>query len=78
MSAATKPAQKAQATKAKEAKTVLSLADLQKELQTKQADLLTTTQSHKAGELTNPRVLRTLRREIARINTAITAQKGVK
>jgi ribosomal protein L29 len=78
MSTAKKPAQKAPATKAKEAKTVLSLADLEKELQAKQADLLTTTRPHKAGELTNPRALRALRREIARINTAITAQKGVK
>lgn len=63
---------------AKEATTVKSLADLQKELTAKQADMLTTKQSHKAGELANPRALRTLRREIARINTAITAQKGVK
>lgn len=77
MAAAKKPATKV-AAKTKEATTVKSLADLEKELQAKQADMLTTKQSHKAGELANPRALRTLRREIARLKTAITAQKGVK
>lgn len=78
MSPAKKTTQKTAPAKTKEATTVKSLADLKIELDAKKADLLTTTQSHKAGELTNPRALRTLRREIARINTAITAQKGVK
>ena len=48
-------------------------ADLHKELAVKQADLLATKKSHRAGELVNPRVLGTTRKEIARLHTAIRA-----
>ncbi len=57
----------------KQAETVKTAADLQKELAEKQNDLLQAQQSHKAGELANPRVLRSLRRDIARILTALSA-----
>ena len=57
----------------KKATEVKSLTDLQKELAEKQADLLTSRKSHRAGELVNPRVLGTTRKEIARLHTAIRA-----
>lgn len=50
---------------------VKSLADLEKELATKQVDLMSAKRSHKAGELVNPRVLGATRKEIARLHTAI-------
>ncbi len=52
---------------------VKSLDELKKDLTAKQADLLTTKKSHRAGELVNPRVLGTTRKEIARLHTAIRA-----
>ena len=52
---------------------VKSLADMQKELTAKQADLLASRKSHRSGELVNPRVLGTTRKEIARLHTAIRA-----
>ncbi len=52
---------------------VKSLADLQKDLAAKQADLLQSRKSHRAGELVNPRILSTTRKEIARLHTAIRA-----
>lgn len=63
----------AKKTTAKKAETVKTPAELEIELATKQAELLTSKQSHSSGELTNPRVLRELRREIARIKTALNA-----
>lgn len=59
---------------AKPATEVKTSAELQKQLSEKQADLLTAFQSHKAGELTNPRVLKALRRDIARIKTELTSK----
>ena len=56
---------------AKKADVVKSLEELREELTTKQQDLLDSRRSHKAGELVNPRVLRTIRKEIARLKTAI-------
>ncbi len=56
---------------AKKADVVKSLEELREELTTKQQDLLDSRRSHKAGELVNPRVLRTIREEIARLKTAI-------
>jgi len=56
---------------AKEAITVKSSADLQKDIAAKQQDLLQAKRSHKAGELVNPRVLTKTRREIARLKTAL-------
>lgn len=52
---------------------VKSLADLQKDLATKQHDLLESRKSHRSGELVNPRVLNVTRKEIARLHTAIRA-----
>lgn len=60
----------------KEASTVKSMADLEKELAAKQQDLLESKRSHQAGELVNPRVLGTTRKEIARLHTAIRAAKS--
>lgn len=55
----------------KAAKVVRTLDELKSDLLTKQKDLNDAQKGHKLGELTNPRVLRTLRKEIARIKTAI-------
>lgn len=60
-------------TTVKNAETVKTTAELRDDLATKRADLLAAKQSHSAGELTNPRVLRALRREIASIMTALNA-----
>lgn len=58
---------------AKKADVVKSIDDLRAELASKQNDLLESRRSHRAGELVNPRVLRTTRKEIARLKTAIRA-----
>jgi|JI10StandDraft_1071094.scaffolds.fasta_scaffold1930952_2 ribosomal protein L29 len=52
------------------AKSVAKEVSLEEQLAAKQADLMTARISHKAGELVNPRVLKTTRREIARLKTA--------
>jgi len=57
----------------KKAEEVKSIEQLRADLQTKQADMLAARKSHAAGELVNPRVLTTTRKEIARLNTAIRA-----
>lgn len=57
----------------KKATEVKSIAELQKDLATKQADLIESRKSHRSGELVNPRVLSTTRKEIARLHTAIRA-----
>lgn len=59
----------------KAAKEVKSLADLQKDLATKQNDLLEARKGHKAGELVNPRVITLTRKEVARLKTAIRAEE---
>ena len=56
-----------------EATEVKDLATLRKDLAAKQQDLLDSRKSHRAGELVNPRVLGTIRKEIARLHTAIRA-----
>ena len=58
---------------AKKAEVVKSLEDLRKDLAAKQNDLLESRKSHRAGELVNPRVLGSIRKEIARLQTAIRA-----
>ena len=58
---------------AKKAEVVKSLEDLRKDLAAKQNDLLESRKSHRAGELVNPRVLGSIRKEIARLHTAIRA-----
>ena len=57
----------------KKAEVVKSLEDLRKDLAAKQNDLLESRKSHRAGELVNPRVLGSIRKEIARLHTAIRA-----
>lgn len=58
---------------AKEAVEIKSIEQLREELKTKQNDLLQAKRGHRMGELTNPRVLTSTRKEIARIHTAIRA-----
>ena len=59
--------------KAVKATEVKDLATLRKDLEAKMNDLLVSRKSHRAGELVNPRVLGTIRKEIARLHTAIRA-----
>ncbi|HTK39850.1 MAG TPA: 50S ribosomal protein L29 [Patescibacteria group bacterium] len=59
---------------AKPATEVKTATQLEKQLTEKNADLLSAYQSHKAGELANPRVLKSLRRDIARIKTELTSK----
>ena len=54
---------------------VKSLEQLKTELVAKQNDLLETRRSHRAGELVNPRAITVIRKEIARLNTAIRAEE---
>jgi large subunit ribosomal protein L29 len=58
---------------AKKAEEVKTIEQLRQELTTKQADLLEARRGHAAGELANPRVLTTTKKEIARLHTAIRA-----
>lgn len=57
----------------KKANEVKTVEQLREELVAKQADLLTARRGHAAGELANPRVLTSTRKEIARLHTAIRA-----
>ena len=57
-------------TKATEVKTV---EQLNEELAAKRSDLLNARRGHAAGELANPRVLTSTKKEIARLLTAIRA-----
>lgn len=57
----------------KKATEVKSLDAMKKDLVTKQQNLIASRRSHRAGELVNPRVLGTTRKEIARLHTAIRA-----
>jgi ribosomal protein L29 len=60
-------------TTAKKATEVKTIGELQVQLETKRADLLAARRGLAAGELANPRVITTSRKEIARILTAIRA-----
>ena len=57
----------------KKAEEVKTIADLRKDLEAKQTDLLEARRGHAAGELANPRVLTSTKKEIARLLTAIRA-----
>lgn len=70
-----KTAKKAPAKKAIEVK---SIADLEKELLSARADLMQALRGHRAGELTNPRVLGSTRKQIARLMTQINAKQEKK
>ncbi len=60
---------------AKTASVVKSIDELRAELAAKRQELLDSRRSHKAGELVNPRTLGQIRKEIARLLTAIRAQE---
>ena len=60
---------------AKAASVVKSIGELRAELAAKRQELLDSCRSHKAGELVNPRALGQIRKEIARLLTAIRAQE---
>jgi len=68
--AATKTTKKTAVKKADEVKTIDQLTT---ELQTKINDQLEAKRSHASGELVNPRVITSLRKDIARLHTAIRA-----
>ena len=68
--ATTKSTKKAPAKKADEIKTI---DQLEAELQTKISDQLAAKHSHASGELVNPRVITHVRKDIARLHTAIRA-----
>lgn len=53
----------------------MSEADLHKFVAEKRADQITLSQSHKAGELVNPRAIKANRRDIARALTALNTVK---
>ena len=59
------------AKKVVKASEVKDLATLRKDLAAKQQDLLDSRKSHRGGELVNPHILGTIRKEIARLHTAI-------
>jgi ribosomal protein L29 len=52
---------------------VKTVDQLREELVAKQTDLLEARRGHAAGELANPRVLTSTKKEIARLHTAIRA-----
>ena len=68
----------AEAKKSVKAAVVKTIDDLKKELAEKQNDLLQAKRSHAAGELVNPKALRSLRKEIARLLTQINNTKESK
>lgn len=57
----------------KKAEEVKTIEQLRIDLAAKQADLLEARRGHAAGELANPRVLTSTKKEIARLHTAIRA-----
>ena len=68
----------AEAKKPTKAAVVKTVDDLKKELAEKRNDLLQAKRSHAAGELVNPKALRSLRKEIARLLTQINNTKESK
>ena len=68
----------AEAKKSVKSAVVKTIDDLKKELAEKRNDLLQAKRSHAAGELVNPKALRSLRKEIARLLTQINNTKESK
>lgn len=60
---------------AKKATEVKTLEKLREELAAKHNDLLESRRSHKLGELVNPRVLKSLRKDVARLLTEVKARE---
>ena len=66
----------AEAKKPTKAAVVKTVDDLKKELTEKRNDLLQAKRSHAAGELVNPKALRSLRKDIARLLTQINEKES--
>lgn len=59
----------------KKAKEIMTIDEIRSELSKTQADLIDAKRGHRLGELTNPRVITTMRKKIARLLTAIRADE---
>lgn len=66
----------AESKKTAKAAVVKTIDDLKKELAEKRNDLLQAKRSHAAGELVNPKALRSLRKDIARLLTQINEKES--
>ncbi len=66
----------AETKKTAKAVVVKTVDDLKKELAEKRNDLLQAKRSHAAGELVNPKALRSLRKDIARLLTQINEKES--
>ncbi len=66
----------AEVKKTAKAAVVKTVDDLKKELAEKRNDLLQAKRSHAAGELVNPKALRSLRKDIARLLTQINEKES--
>lgn len=66
----------AESKKTAKATVVKTVDDLKKELAEKRHDLLQAKRSHAAGELVNPKALRSLRKDIARLLTQINEKES--
>ena len=66
----------AETKKPTKAAVVKTVEDLKKELTEKRHDLLQAKRSHAAGELVNPKALRSLRKDIARLLTQINEKES--
>ena len=66
----------AESKKTAKAAVVKTVEDLKKELAEKRNDLLQAKRSHAAGELVNPKALRSLRKDIARLLTQINEKES--
>ena len=66
----------AEAKKPTKAAVVKTVDDLKKELAEKRNDLFQAKRSHAAGELVNPKALRSLRKDIARLLTQINEKES--
>jgi len=66
----------AEVKKTAKAAVVKTVDDLKKELAEKRNDLLQAKRSHAAGELVNPKALRSLRKDIARLLTQLNEKES--
>ena len=66
----------AEAKKTAKSAVVKTVDDLKKEVAEKRNDLLQAKRSHAAGELVNPKALRSLRKDIARLLTQINEKES--
>ena len=66
----------AESKKTAKAAVVKTVDDLKKEVAEKRNDLLQAKRSHAAGELVNPKALRSLRKDIARLLTQINEKES--